>query len=368
MLKNSAQEFRAETVGSFLRPADLMHARRDFSEGRLAAAALREIEDRAIRGIVRLQEDLGFCIVTDGEFRRENWWIDFIAKLKGVEITSGPAAAAFDRSYRPKNVHTVGKLQADAPIVVADYQFVAGVADCAAKVTIPSPTRMHFHGGRRIVSAAAYPDIEEFFADVAGIYRREIAALEDKGCRYIQIDDPLLTYFLSPKLRADIVAEGEDPDRRLARYLELVNQCISGRRRDTIIGIHLCRGNARSEWISEGTYEGIAEQCFGTLAVDRFLLEFDDPRSGSFEPLRFMPTDKHVVLGLITTKTPALEDKDAVKRRLDEASRFVSLDRLAVSPQCGFASVVEGNKITPADQRAKLALVVDIAREVWGAA
>jgi 5-methyltetrahydropteroyltriglutamate--homocysteine methyltransferase len=185
---------------------------------------------------------------------------------------------------------------------------------------------------------------------------------------YIQIDDPLLTYFLSPKLRAEVVAEGQDPDRRLARYLELVNQCIAARRAGSFIGIHLCRGNARSEWISEGTYEGIAERCFGTLAVDRYLLEFDDPRSGSFQPLRFMPKDKHVVLGLITTKTPALENKDAVKRRIDDATRFVALDRLAVSPQCGFASVVEGNKITPADQRAKLELVVDIAREVWGAA
>jgi 5-methyltetrahydropteroyltriglutamate--homocysteine methyltransferase len=182
----------------------------------------------------------------------------------------------------------------------------------------------------------------------------------------VQIDDPLLTYFLSPKLRAEIVAEGDEPDRRFARYLELLNQCIAARRPETTIAIHLCRGNARSEWMAEGAYDAIAEQCFGTLAVDRYLLEFDDARSGSFEPLRFLPKDKHVVLGLITTKTPQLEDKDAVNRRIDDATRFVPLDRLAISPQCGFASVVEGNKITPADQRAKLALVTAVAREVWG--
>jgi 5-methyltetrahydropteroyltriglutamate--homocysteine methyltransferase len=362
------QTYRAETVGSFLRPHYLLAARQDFSAGRISAAALRDIEDRAIREIARFQGDLGFRIVTDGEFRRENWWIDFIAKLDGVEITAGSSAVAFDKSYVPKNVRTSGKLRVDGPITVSDYAFVAGATHGAAKVTIPSPTRMHFHGGRYAVSREAYPDIEEFFADIARIYQREIASLEAAGCRYVQIDDPLLTYFLSPKLRADVVAEGEDPDRRLARYLELVNQCIATRRPGTIIGIHLCRGNARSEWISEGTYEGIAEACFGTLAVDRFLLEFDDPRSGSFEPLRFMPKDKHVVLGLITTKTPALENNDAVKRRLEDATRFVALDRLAISPQCGFASVVEGNKITEADQRKKLELVVEIAREVWGKA
>lgn len=368
MTAASGRSFRAETVGSFLRPDYLLAARGEFAAGRITAAVLRENEDRAIRDIVRFQEDLGFRIVTDGEFRRENWWIDFIARLNGLEITAGSAAVAFDQSYTPKNVRTVGKLSVDGPITVSDYRFAAGAARRAAKVTIPSPTRMHFHGGRNAVSRQAYPDIDEFFADVAAIYRHEIAYLEEAGCRYVQIDDPLLTYFLSPKLRAEVVAEGEDPDRRLGCYLDLVNQCIAARRPGTTIGIHLCRGNARSEWISEGTYEGIAEQCFGTLAVDRFLLEFDDPRSGSLAPLRFMPKDKHVVLGLITTKTPALENKDAVKRRLDDASRFVALDRLAISPQCGFASVVEGNKITQADQRRKLELVTDIAREIWGTA
>jgi 5-methyltetrahydropteroyltriglutamate--homocysteine methyltransferase len=357
---------RAETVGSFLRPDYLLSSRSDFASGRITAAALRAAEDKAIREVVAMQEDVGLDVVTDGEYRRENWWIDFVAKLRGVEISSGSAAVSFDQSYIPKMVRIVGKLSVDEPIVLPDYRYLVSVANKPAKVTIPSPTRMHFHGGRRSVSAQAYPDIEAFFDDVVKIYRGEIAALEAAGCRYIQIDDPLMTYFLSPKLRAEIEADGEKPEQRLARYLELLNQCISSKHKDTVIGVHICRGNARSEWISEGSYEGIAEQCFGTLSVDRYLLEFDDQRSGSFAPLRFMPKDRDVVLGLITTKTPQLEQESVVLRRLEEASRLVEMNRLAISPQCGFASVVEGNKITEADQRAKLELVVDLARKAWG--
>jgi 5-methyltetrahydropteroyltriglutamate--homocysteine methyltransferase len=358
--------YRAETVGSFLRPDYLLSCRSDFAQGRITAEALRAAEDRAIREVVAMQEEVGLDLVTDGEFRRENWWIDFVARLRGVEISLGSGAVSFDQSYIPKMVRTTGKLGADGPIVVPDYRYLASVTSRPAKVTIPSPTRMHFHGGRRSVSIEAYPDIEVFFDDIAAIYRAEIAELERAGCRYIQIDDPLMTYFLSPKLRAEIEADGETPESRLARYLELLNQCIASRRQDTIMAIHICRGNARSEWISEGSYEGIAEQCFGTLGVDRYLLEFDDERSGSFAPLRFMPRDKHVVLGLITTKTPQLENASVVMRRLEEASRLIDIDRLAISPQCGFASVVEGNKVTEADQRRKLELVVELARKAWG--
>jgi 5-methyltetrahydropteroyltriglutamate--homocysteine methyltransferase len=357
---------RTETVGSFLRPDYLLAGRADFAQGRITAAALRAIEDKAIREVVAMQDDVGLDVVTDGEFRRENWWIDFVAKLRGVEISGGSRAVSFDQSYLPKMVRTVGKLGVDEPIVAPDYRYLTSVTNSPAKVTIPSPTRMHFHGGRRSVSTQAYPDIEAFFDDIVSVYRAEIAALEAAGCRYIQIDDPLMTYFLSPKLRAEIEADGEKPEARLARYLELLNQCIAAKHKDTVIGIHICRGNARSEWISEGSYEGIAEQCFGTLGVDRYLLEFDDERSGSFAPLRFMPRDKHVVLGLITTKTPQLENESVVLRRLEEASGLVEMNRLALSPQCGFASVVEGNKVTEVDQRAKLELVVAIARKAWG--
>jgi 5-methyltetrahydropteroyltriglutamate--homocysteine methyltransferase len=358
--------FRADSVGSFLRPDFLLRARADFQAGRIGAADLRAREDEAIRGVVALQEEIGLPVVTDGEYRRENWWIDFISAIGGVRIREGSPSVAFDGSYIPKHVETLERLRVEKPVTREDYCFTASLTGRPVKVTIPSPTRMHFHGGRKAVSEKAYPDIEDFFADVALIYQREIAALEDAGCRYVQIDDPLLTYFLSPKLRQDVVADGDDPDRLLARYLALLNQCIEKRRAGTTIGVHLCRGNARSKWISEGTYEGIAEACFGTLKVDRYLLEFDDERSGSFAPLRFMPKDKQVVLGLVTTKRPQLEDRDTLKRRIAEATQFVALERLAISPQCGFASVVEGNRITEADQRAKLQLVVDVAREVWG--
>jgi 5-methyltetrahydropteroyltriglutamate--homocysteine methyltransferase len=318
-----------------------------------------------------MQEDVGLPIVTDGEFRRENWYADFIGQLKGVVITAGAGEGFSEQAGQPKHVpkrvQTIGKVSAPNPITLADYQFLASVASRPAKITIPSPTRLHFHGGRHAVSETEYPDIEEFFADIASVYRNEIAVLERAGCRYIQIDDPLLSYFLSPALRREIVDEGDDPDRRLNRYVRLVNDCIRGRGPDTTIGIHICRGNARSSWISQGAYDGIAEACFAGLEADRFLLEFDDERSGSFEPLRFLPKAKQVVLGLITTKTPQLERKSDVLRRIDDATRFVDDSQLAISPQCGFASVVEGNLITPDDELAKLRLVVEIAKEVWGA-
>lgn len=362
--------YRADTVGSLLRPEAVQAARTQFAAGSIDAAALRRIEDAAIRDVVRLQEEIGLDVVTDGEFRRDSWYIDFVRKLQGVTIADGTSRSFVPRNEQPKHVpkqvRTIGKILAGAPILLDDYVHLASVATQAAKITMPSPTRLHFHGGRRAVSEEAYPDIEEFFADVAAVYQQEIAALEDAGCRYIQIDDPLLSYFLSPQLRQDVMQDGDDPDRRLVRYIRWINDCISRRRVGTAVAIHICRGNARSSWIAEGAYDGIAEACFGGLAVDRFLLEFDDERSGSFEPLRLIPRDKQVVLGLVSTKHPHLEGKDVIKRRLDEATLLVDHDRLAISPQCGFASVVEGNLITPADQMAKLRLVVEIAREFWG--
>jgi 5-methyltetrahydropteroyltriglutamate--homocysteine methyltransferase len=369
-LKMARKNFRADTVGSLLRPPAVHAARATFAAGRIDAAALRKIEDDAIREVVKLQEDVGLPVVTDGEFRRENWYADFIGKLSGVVIAAGTGGGFAQQTGQPKHVpkrvRTVGKVSAPAPIVLDDYEFLASASSRAAKVTIPSPTRLHFHGGRHAVSETVYPDIEEFFADVVKVYRNEIATLERAGCRYIQIDDPLLSYFLSPALRQEVVDEGDDPDRRLARYVRLVNDCIRARRSDTIIGIHICRGNARSSWIAQGAYDGIAEACFAGLEVDRFLLEFDDERSGKFDPLRFVPKTRQVVLGVITTKTPQLEDKPAVLKRIDDATRFIDGDQLSVSPQCGFASVVEGNLITPEDQLAKLRLVVEIASELWG--
>jgi len=378
--------FRADQVGSLLRPLSLLQAREDFAKGHLSAEKLRAIEDECIAQVVKEQEAAGFEVVVDGEYRRENWWIDFIKALSGVEITEGVAAQAFvaptqssasdcghdhheaDHAwqYVPKNVLTTGKISLKSPVTVADYKHLQSVTSKTAKVTIPSPTRLHFHGGRAAVSSTAYPQIEAFFEDVVKVYQEEIAALENAGCRYIQIDDPLMTYFISERMRQEVIKAGDDPQERLQQYVDLTNACISKRRADTAIGIHVCRGNSKSGWIAEGGYERIAQTVLGGLKVDHFLLEYDDERSGDFEPLRFIPKDVRVVLGLVTTKFGQLESKDTLKRRIDEASRWVPLEHLAISPQCGFASTVEGNIITMDDQWRKLNLVTTVAQEVWG--
>jgi len=376
--------FRADQVGSLLRPPELIVARELFQNGQIDKAALRHAEDAAIAEVAKRQEACGFGVVVDGEYRRENWWIDFVQGLSGVEIQDGNPAQAFVAShsddddhdhdhdhdngwnYVPKNVVTTGRLGVNAPITAPDFSYLQGVTQRTAKITLPSPTRLHFHGGRASVSSTAYPDIEEFFADVVKVYRAEIAALEAAGCRYIQIDDPLMTYFISDRMRAEVVASGDDPQARLQRYVDLTNACIANRRSDTAIGIHVCRGNSRSGWIAEGGYERIADTVLGGLKVDHFLLEYDDERSGDFAPLRHVPRGVKVVLGLVTTKFGRLENADDLVRRIDDASRLVPLDDLGLSPQCGFASTVDGNIITHDDQWRKLERVVEVARRVWG--
>jgi 5-methyltetrahydropteroyltriglutamate--homocysteine methyltransferase len=381
--------FRADQVGSLLRPQRLIDARAAHEAGKLSLDELRHVEDESIREVVKHQEACGFKVVVDGEYRRENWWIDFIRGLSGIEIRKGQASQAFVApkkdncgcghdhgqatddadegwKYVPKNVLTTGKLGLPHSVNAADFKYLQSTTDRMAKITLPSPTRLHFHGGRDAVSREAYPDIEAFFADVVQIYRREIAALEEAGCRYIQIDDPLMTYFISDRLRAEIVASGEDPDARLHRYVELTNACIAQRRPETAIGIHVCRGNSRSGWIAEGGYQRIAEDVLGGLKVDHFLLEYDDERSGDFEPLKAVPRGVKVVLGLVTTKFPRLETAEDLVRRIDEASKFIPLEDLAISPQCGFASTVEGNIITPDDQWRKLDRIIEVSRRVWG--
>jgi 5-methyltetrahydropteroyltriglutamate--homocysteine methyltransferase len=379
--------FRADQVGSLLRPARLIAARADFENGVIDHETLHQTENEAISEVVKQQEACGFQVVVDGEYRRENWWIDFIKGIAGIEIREGSAAQAFVApqkpdcncghghaksdedegwKYVPKNVLTTGKLDLPHSVNAEDFQYLRSTTQRTAKITLPSPTRLHFHGGRDAVSREAYPDIEKFFEDVVQIYRQEISSLEEAGCRYIQIDDPLMTYFISDRLRAEIVTSGEDPDERLRRYVELTNACIAQRKPETAIGIHVCRGNSRSGWIAEGGYQRIAEDVLGGLKVDHFLLEYDDERSGDFEPLRAVPKGIKVVLGLVTTKFPHLESADDLIRRIDAASKFVPLEDLAISPQCGFASTVEGNIITPEDQWRKLDRIVEVAQRVWG--
>lgn len=366
--------FRAEQVGSLLRPRRLLDAREKWKAGEITREALHEIEDEAITEAVRMQEEIGLDVIVDGEFRRENWWIDFIERIDGIKIAGGDDVSGFKDApdhksgYVPKNVLAVGKVGRSGCILCDDYRMLRNTTDRTPKVTVPSPSRIHYHGGRPAVSKDAYPDMDEFWADVAKVYQQEIADLEAAGCNYIQIDDPVIAYFVDESLHDNVRALGEEPADLVETYVRVINDCISKRKPDTYLGFHLCRGNAKSSWIGSGGYDSIAEPIFAHLDVDSFFLEYDDERSGDFDALRHVPKGKKVVLGLITTKFAPLESKDELKRRIDDASRFVPMEDLALSPQCGFASVVEGNKVTVDDERAKLGLVVEVARDVWGEA
>jgi 5-methyltetrahydropteroyltriglutamate--homocysteine methyltransferase len=363
--------FRAEHIGSFLRPPALLEARERHRRGELGAEALRTVEDEAIRGVVALQEEVGLRGVTDGEQRRTYFHIDFLEKLDGVEARGGltahfHTAGGKEIDFAPPVLHVTGKVRHTRPIQVDDFAFLRAVTTRTPKVSIPSPTMLHFRGGRGAISAEAYPDLDAFYEDVAAAYRRELALLGAAGCRYVQLDDTNLAYLCDPRMREGARARGDDPAELPARYARLINAAIDGRPAGMTVGIHLCRGNFRSAWVADGGYEPVAEVLFNELAVDGFFLEYDDARSGDFTPLRFVPRGKLVVLGLVTTKIAALESKADLRRRIDEAARHVPLDQLCLSPQCGFSSTVHGNEITPETQAAKLRLVVETAAEVWG--
>ena len=368
---NGKPFFRADQVGSLLRPERLHRAREQFQAGEIDRDALTAVEDDAIREAARHQESVGLEVITDGEFRRSVWWYEFIDMIEGIEIADPDAKAAFsggdeDWEYLPKTVQTVGKIGRPGDIVRPEFEVLRDATSKTPKVTIPSPSRAHFHGGRAAVSAEVYPDMEDFWADIVTVYREEIASLEDAGCTYIQMDDPVLTYFLDDRLRDNVRGIGEDPDELLPKYVDVINRCISERRPGTTVGIHLCRGNSRSKWVATGPYDPIADAIYPNLNVDTYFLEYDDERSGGFGPLSLMPRDKAVVLGLITTKTGEMEEMDDLKRRVDDAAQHVDMDKLAISPQCGFASEVGGNIITFDDQQRKLDLVVRAAADIWG--
>src|SRR5215831_1843186 len=363
--------FRADHVGSFLRPPELLAARDRYKKREISRDDLRAVEDRAIAQVVHMQEDAGLQGVTDGEFRRTYFHIDFLEQLEGVETRGGLTAhfhgAKGDIDFAPPVLHVTGKVRHVAPIQVADFEYLKSVTKRTPKVTIPSPTMLHFRGGRDAISRDAYPDLEAFFADVGAAYRAEIKALAGAGCTYLQLDDTNLAYLCDPKMREGARSRGDDPNELPRRYARLINMAIADRPPGMTICTHLCRGNFKSAWVAEGGYEPVAEVLFNELAVDGYFLEYDDARSGDFSPLRFVPKGKRVVLGIVTSKTAALEKKDDLKRRIDEAARFVPLEQLALSPQCGFSSTVHGNAITREAQVAKLRLIVETAREVWGA-
>jgi 5-methyltetrahydropteroyltriglutamate--homocysteine methyltransferase len=356
-------------VGSLLRPKALLEARRRHQNGEISKEALRQIEDDHIRDVIKKQEAVGLQSITDGEFRRAFFHLDFLEQLDGVTVTGSIAASSDAQEtvgFTPPKLSVTGKLRHVRNIQVADYEYLKSVAGQTPKVSIPSPTMVHFRGGRKAIDIEAYPDMDQFFEDLAQCYRDEIEALYQAGCRYIQLDDTNLAYLCDPKMRAGAVERGDDPDELPRTYAALINAVINDRPDDLTVGVHLCRGNFRSTWFAEGSYEPVAEVLFNELNVDAYFLEYDDERSGGFAPLRFVPDNKTVVLGLVTTKVSKLEPQQELIRRVEEASQYVPLDRLCLSPQCGFSSTVHGNEISEDDQWAKLELVINTARQIWG--
>jgi len=370
----SQPPFRADHVGSLLRPPELLRARSEHQAGRLSAAELRQVEDAAIRDLVRMQQEIGLEGVTDGEFRRGSWHMDFLYQIGGVEKTdqtlriqfrneSGPVEAALG-AFR-----IGGKLTLEKTIFGEDFAYLKSIAPAGtvAKLTIPSPSMLHYRGGRAVIDQTAYPDMDAFWHDLAEVYTKAIAGLAAVGCTYLQLDDTSLAYLNDPAQRAYVASIGGDGEHQHLINIRLINQALAGKPEGMTVCTHMCRGNFRSSWVAEGGYDHVAEALFGELAVDGFFLEYDDARSGGFEPLRFVPRrNKRVVLGLVTSKRPALESKDELKRRIDEAAKYVPLDQLCLSPQCGFSSTVDGNALTIEEEKAKLRLVVDTAHEVWG--
>jgi 5-methyltetrahydropteroyltriglutamate--homocysteine methyltransferase len=358
--------FRADHVGSLLRPPSLLALRERVRKGEARAAALRAYEDECIAQAVRMQESLGLEGVTDGEFRRESFHGDFIGRLQGVEFKLlNPSG---DRAGDAPFVAVVSDRMTlpEGGIEIENFEFLRAQSTHTAKQAIPSPTMTHFRGGREAISKTAYPDMDMFFADLARVYREEIAGLARAGCCYLQLDDTNLAYLCDDKMRAKAAERGEDVDRLPHDYATLINESIRDRPAEMSVCVHLCRGNARSRWFAQGGYEPVAEVIFNEINVDGFFLEYDDERSGDFAPLRLVPQGKTIVLGLITSKHGALEDPELIKRRVDEATRYIELDQLCLSPQCGFASAVEGNLLTEDEQKRKLALVVRLAGEIWG--
>ena len=365
---------RADHVGSFLRPKAVLDARDQLAWGDIDAAALRAAEDAAIAELVPWQESLGLKAITDGEFRRKFFHTDFLLQLAGVEERGGMAKAfkndaGKDVHFAPPVMVITGKVAHEKPIELDNYRYLASKVSApgaVAKITMPSPTMLHFRAGRAGIPEDVYPTMDEFYADVAAAYRAEVAGLAAAGCRYIQFDDTNLAYLCDDEQRAAAAARGLDPDATTHDYAALVNASFADAPADLLRAIHLCRGNFRSSWAAEGGYEPVAEIMFNELDIDAFFLEYDDPRSGDFAPLRFLPKGKVAVLGLVTTKLGELENREDILRRIEEAAKFASLDQLALSPQCGFASTFHGNDISTQQQADKIGLCVELAEQVWG--
>jgi 5-methyltetrahydropteroyltriglutamate--homocysteine methyltransferase len=365
--------FRADHVGSLLRPPELLQARDDHAAGRIDAAALRAVEDDAIRRIVARQEEIGLQSATDGEFRRASWHMDFIYQLDGITKEAGHIAVKFfnengEIEFTPAALHVDGKLGVSKTIFGEHFRFLQEtVTRNVPKLTIPSPSMVHYRGGRAAIDPDVYPDIDQFWADLTGAYREQVRRLGELGCTYLQFDDTSLAYMNDPHQREYVASIGGDPERQHVEYIHHINEALADRPEGMTVTTHMCRGNFRSAWAAEGSYDFVAEALFQELEVDGFFMEWDDERSGGFEPLRLLPKgEKQVVLGLVTTKRGELESRDDLLRRIEAASQFAPIEQLCLSPQCGFSSTVEGNELTEEQQWAKLRLIVELAEEVWG--
>jgi len=371
--RRSSPPFRADHVGSLLRPPELLKAREDFAAGRLTAEELRAAEDAAIREIVKMQSEVGLQSATDGEFRRASWHMDFIYEIGGIDKTPGDIKVQFhneqgDIEFTPAAIHVGSRVHLAKTIFGDDFSFLQGLVhdEVTPKLTIPSPSMVHYRGGRAAIDPAVYPDVEQFWSDLTTAYADQVKALAEMGCRYLQFDDTSLAYLNDPRQREQMAGRGEDAEHLHEAYIRHINEALADKPEGMTVTTHMCRGNFRSSWVAEGGYDFVAEALFGGLNVDGFFLEYDDGRSGGFEPLRFVPKGKLVVLGLVTTKRGELESKDALKRRIDEASQYVPVEQLCLSPQCGFSSTVEGNALSYEQEVAKLRLIVETASEVWG--
>ncbi|MCW5772443.1 MAG: 5-methyltetrahydropteroyltriglutamate--homocysteine S-methyltransferase [Rhodospirillaceae bacterium] len=367
MSARSLPPFHADHVGSLLRPKELLDAREQAAAGALDAAGLRKVEDKCIRDAVAMQESIGFKAVTDGEFRRTYWHIDFLMQIEGIQEKTEPGEQPRFKgaTWRPTVLEIAGKVRHAKPIMGPDFDFLKSVSTAMPKVCIPAPGVAHFRGGRAAVDRKAYPEMGEFWSDLSAAYRGEVADLARRGCRYLQFDEVFFAYLCDPKLREQVKARGEDPDELAWIYSKAIDDSVRDKPKDMVVTMHVCRGNFQGTWVAEGGYSTVAEAMF-SAKVDGFFLEFDDARSGGFEPLALVPKGKIVVLGLVTSKRPDLEAKDELKRRIEEAAKYIPLENLALSPQCGFSSTVHGNPLTQDQQKAKLQLCIEVANEVWG--
>jgi len=373
MTPRTTPPFRADHVGSLLRPAELHRAREEHAKGVLTAEALRAVEDNAIRDVVELQRSAGLRSATDGEFRRASWHMDFIYQLHGVGKSDEKLHVKFhnaagDIEFSPAGLKVDDKVGLDGVIFGEHFSYLKSIVDPSVtpKQTIPSPSMIYYRGGRAAVSETVYPDLEEFYDDLAAAYAKEIAGMYELGCRYLQLDDTSLAYLNDPEQRALVAKMGGDPDKQHVRNIKTMNAALANRPAGLTVTTHLCRGNFRSSWVASGGYDFVADALFNELNVDGYFLEFDDERSGGFEPLRFVPKGKYVVLGLVTTKRGELESVDSLRARIDAAAKYVDIDQLCLSPQCGFSSTEEGNDLTEDQQKAKLERIVETAQLVWG--